>query len=461
MEQPADTADGIGNINTNSRPSDLRITDMRFTDIVDAPMHCTIVKISTNQGIEGYGEVRDWSSRTYASMLKGRILGENPCNVDRLFRRIKQFGGPARQAGGVCGIEIALWDLAGKAYGVPIYQMLGGRFRDSVRVYCDTDVSGKPSGERMGKALKKRLELGFTFLKMDLGVGFLLDTPGALNAPVGYVEELKRQFANRGAGVSRNPVQTPEERLNRNRTFDFFNVPHPFTGLHLTELGLDMLEQYVADVRKEIGYEVPLAMDHFGHISLEDCIKLARRLERYNPAWLEDMIPWQLTDQYVRLSRATTSPICTGEDIYLKENFIPLLSNGAVSMIHPDILSCGGILELKKIGDLAQDYGVPMSIHMAETPIACLAAAHTATATENFTAQEFHSVEVDWWDSIVEGPRKPIVKNGFINIPDTPGLGIQSLNDEVLAQHLHPAFPQLWKSTEEWDGEWANDRIWS
>jgi len=103
----------LGNINTNGRPSDLKITDMRFTDIVDAPMHCTLLKISTNQGIDGYGEVRDGSSRTYASMLKGRILGENPCNIDKIFRRIKQFGGPARQGGGVCGIEIARWDLAG------------------------------------------------------------------------------------------------------------------------------------------------------------------------------------------------------------------------------------------------------------------------------------------------------------------------------------------------------------
>ncbi len=452
---------GLGNINTNSRPSDLRITDMRFTDIVDAPMHCTMLKISTNQGIEGYGEVRDWSSRTYASMLKGRILGENPCNVDKLFRRIKQFGGHARQAGGVCGVELALWDLAGKAYGVPVYQMLGGKFRDSIRVYCDTDVSGKPDGTRMGKALKARLDMGFTFLKMDLGVGFLFDTPGTLNAPVGYLEVLKAQSQKRRGIITRQPGQTIDEMVSRNRTYDFFNIPHPFTGLHITELGLDMLEKYVADVRSEIGYEVPLAMDHFGHIALEDCIKLARRLEKYNPAWLEDMIPWQLTDQYLRLSRATTSPIGTGEDIYLKENFLPLLSSGAVSMIHPDILSCGGILELKKVGDLAQDYGVPMSIHMAETPIACLAAAHAAAASENFTAQEYHSVEVEWWDSMVEGPAKPIVKNGFITVPDSPGLGIESLNDEVLAEHLHPAFPDLWASTEAWNGEWANDRTWS
>ena len=131
-----------GTFNRCSAPSELKITDMRFTDVVGAPMHCTLMKICTNQGIVGLGEVRDGGSRVYAEMLKSRILGENPCNVEKLCRRIRQFGGPARQGGGVSGIEVALWDLAGKAYGVPVYQMLGGKYRDRVRVYCDTDVEG-------------------------------------------------------------------------------------------------------------------------------------------------------------------------------------------------------------------------------------------------------------------------------------------------------------------------------
>lgn len=176
-------------VNTCSAPSELKITDIRFTDIIGAPMNCTLMKIYTNQGIVGLGEVRDGASRTYASMLKSRLLGENPCNVDKLFRRIKQFGGVSRQAGGVCGVEIALWDLAGKAFGVPVYQLLGGKFRDKVRIYCDTDVEGKHTGKEMGEALKKRMEKGFTFLKMDLGLSLLHGEKGALNAPLGYLEE--------------------------------------------------------------------------------------------------------------------------------------------------------------------------------------------------------------------------------------------------------------------------------
>lgn len=274
-------------MNTYSNPSDLRITDMRFSDVVGAPMHCTLMKLMTNQGIEGYGEIRDGASRTYALMLKDRILGENPCNVDKIFRRIKQFGGHARQAGGVCGVELALWDLAGKAHGIPVYQMLGGRFRDSIRMYCDTDVHGRNDGTAMGKALAGRMERGYTFLKMDLGIGLLLEEPGALSAPAGVLESLRAARQGSGMGEAGGSADTGSSsagggpskaggsshtggrqtrsgkdelaaRLSRNRRYDLLNTAHPFTGIHITEHGLDLLDEYVTQVRGQIGYEVPL-----------------------------------------------------------------------------------------------------------------------------------------------------------------------------------------------------------
>src|SRR5690348_5658191 len=171
--------EALDRVNTSSKPSELRITDMRVAEIVGAPFTSALLKIYTNQGIVGFGEVRDGASATYALMLKSRLLGENPCDIDRLFRRIQQFGGHGRQGGGVSAVEIALWDLVGKAYGVPIYQMLGGRFREKVRVYCDTDAD-KPSGTETGKRLKARMEMGFTFLKMDLGLMQTVDTPGSV-----------------------------------------------------------------------------------------------------------------------------------------------------------------------------------------------------------------------------------------------------------------------------------------
>jgi len=446
-------ADGaLDRVNTFSRPSELRITDMRVAEITGAPFRSALLKIYTNQGIVGLGEVRDGASATYALMLKSRLLGENPCNIDKLFRRIKQFGGHGRQGGGVSAVEIALWDLAGKAYGVPIYQMLGGKFRDRVRCYADTDAE-KPSGIETGKRLKERMELGFTFLKMDLGLMQIADVPGAVVAPAGALEPFRQH-----AGGMR--PKTLEERRHRNAVYDAQNVMHPFTGLHFSDKGLDLLEQYIAEVREVIGPEVPLAIDHVGHISLQDGIRLARRIEKYTPAWLEDVVPWQYADQYRQLQQSTSVPICTGEDIYLKEGFEPLLQSG-ISVIHPDLLTTGGILETKKIGDAAQDHGVAMAIHMAESPIAAIAAAHVATATENFMALEYHSVEVDWWDDIQVGLPKPIVKDGFITLTDKPGLGIDDLDDDVLMQHLQPGVTGIWQPTDQWDDDHSWDRTWS
>src|SRR5687768_18006175 len=162
-------------VNQYSRPSELKITDVRAATVGWAGWRFPIIRIDTNQGLTGYGEVRDGASGTYALFLKSRLLGENPCNVDRLFRKIKQFGGHARQAGGVCGVEMALWDLAGKAYGVPAYQMLGGKFRDQVRLYADTTEA--PNATEQGKKLKQRMDLGFTFLKQDFGINLLKDIP--------------------------------------------------------------------------------------------------------------------------------------------------------------------------------------------------------------------------------------------------------------------------------------------
>lgn len=445
-------------VNTNSSPSGLRITDMRFVDIDGAPKRCTLIKIMTNQGLTGYGEVRDASSKLYAQMLKSRILGENPCNVDKIFRKIKQFGWHSRQGGGVSGVEIALWDLAGKAYGVPLYQLLGGKFRDEVRVYCDTDVDGRHTGRDMGLALKKRMDMGFTFLKMDLGIGLLMDEPGTINAPLGFIDDMKK-YAPQVLNVQGGSVTA--DMVKHQKSYAIVNTAHPFTGIHLTEKGLDYLENYVKEVREVIGYEVPLAIDHFGHVCVEDCIRFARRMERYNIAWMEDMVPWMYTDQYVRMRNATTVPVCTGEDIYLKEDFQKLILAGGVSVIHPDILTCGGALELKKIADFADEHGVAVAIHMAESPVACMAAVHAAAAMNHVLAMEYHSVDVPWWQDMVTGLPKPLIRNGFIQVPDGPGLGFEDINEEVVRAHINPNIPGLWESTDQWNTEFSNDRLWS
>ena len=443
---------------TPEQRQNLVITDMRFCDIDGMPKRCTLIKINTNvEGLVGYGEVRDAATKTYAAMCKSRILGENPCNVDKIFRRIKQFGGHSRQGGGVSGIEVALMDLAGKAYGVPCYQLLGGKFRDKIRVYCDTDVEGRHTGHDMGLALKARMEAGFTFLKMDLGIGLLIDEPGTLTAPLGFLEELKT--------YGKHSVNAPHGSMDYSqmtkKSYEVNTVAHPFTGIHLTEKGLDMLENYVREVRDVIGYDVPLAVDHFGHICVEDCIRFLRRVEKYNLAWVEDLAPWHFTEHYVRLRNSTTVPIATGEDIYLKENFEPLMKAGGVSLIHPDVLTTGGMLETKKIGDMAYDYGVAVALHMAESPIGAMAAVHVGAALPQLMCMEYHSVDVPYWQDVVNGLPRPLIDHGFITVPDAPGLGIESLNEELIEKLVCKNIPGVWEPTDNWDSDICNDRLWS
>jgi L-alanine-DL-glutamate epimerase-like enolase superfamily enzyme len=277
--------------------------------------------------------------------------------------------------------------------------------------------------------LKHRLSQGFQFLKMDVGIDLVSHIPGAINAPPGML--------------------------------DTNTIMHPFTGIQLTTLGIDKLVEYVGTIREHVGYELPLASDHFGHLNLESCIRLGRELDQFTLAWYEDMIPWQFTDQYVRLSQSVTTPIATGEDIYLKEGFKPLIDQRGVALIHPDLMTSGGLLETKKIGDYAQENGVAMAFHMAGSPVAAMANVHCAAATENFMALENHSADLPWWSDLVEGTAKPIVKDGYIDVPETPGLGISGINLEVCREHLHPDDTGLFESTDFWNNERSHDRLWS
>jgi len=407
------------NVKRSSSPSQLRITDLRIAVVTKAPFSCPLIRIDTNQDISGYGEVRDGASERYALMLKSRLLRQNPCNVERIFKRIKQFGHHGRQGGGVSGVEMALWDLAGKAYGVPVYQMLGGQYRDRVRLYADT-----PDGNVSG--LKKRFDQGFTFLKMDCGIRRLFRVPGALTYPT------------RGTN---------------------WRGKHPFTSIQLSDKGAALMAERFAEAREAVGWEVPLASDHFGHISVNSCIKLGKALQPYQLAWLEDMVPWEYTDMLKEIKNAIDVPLLTGEDIYLLDGFKPLIDGCAVDMVHPDLATAGGILQTKKIGDYAEQHGIAMAMHFAGTPVSFMANVHCAAATENFVALEHHSVDIDWWEDMVTGIEKPLQVDGFTRVPEGPGLGIE-LNLDVVKEHLGRG-QELFAPTEEWNRDRSNDRLWS
>ncbi len=437
-------AQSTQNVRRYSSPSDLKITDMRYC-VTTVLGRTAIIRIDTNQGIYGLGEVRDGADERYALMLKSRILGLNPCNVEQIFKIIKQFGGQSRQAGGVCGVEMALWDICGKAYNIPAWQLLGGRYRDKVRLYADTPEAGSP--EEQKKLMDYRInDQGYTWLKMDLGINELKGIPGTLvNAKIWQNDKGDlAQWGDMG-----NPMS-------------YANTQHPFTQIQITEKGLDELAKLVENVRSMLGYDIPLSTDHYGHFDLNNGIRLGKRMEQYRLAWLEDIVSWELTDQWKTLSDALETPCLTGEDIYLLKNFKPLIDIHAVDIVHPDLASSGGLLETKRIGDYAEEHGVAMAMHQAGTPISFMANVHCAAATQNFLALEHHSIDLPWWESLVKTTdgRKLITK-GFANIPLTaPGLGIE-LNVDVVKQHLHPSDKSYFEPTPQWNDRHSHDRIFS
>jgi len=430
------------NVRRASSPADLKITDMRYC-VVQNVGRTPILRIDTNQGIYGLGEVRDGADERFALILKSRLLGQNPCNVEMIFKMIKQFGGQSRQAGGVCGVEMALWDLCGKAYGVPAWQLLGGRYRDKVRLYADTPESKSP--EEQKKLIKYRTEeQGYTWLKMDVSIDELKNIPGALVNAKAWEDSSGNLRQWQGGYMS------------------YANTKHPFTQIQITDKGLDALSGIVENVRSMVGYEIPLSTDHYGHFDLNNGIRLGKALEKYRLAWLEDIVSWQLTDQWKKLSDALETPVITGEDIYLLENFKPLIDAGAVDIIHPDLVSSGGILETKRIGDYAEEHGIAMALHQAGTPVSFMANVHCAAATQNVLALEHHSIDVPWWEDLVRTTdgRKLITK-GYANVPlSAPGLGIE-LNDDEVKKHLDPKNKSYFAPTPEWNDVRSHDRLYS
>lgn len=431
-------------VNRTSSPSDLKITDMRYA-LTTVLGGTAIIRIDTNQGIYGLGEVRDGADPRYALMLKSRILGQNPCNVEMIFKTIKQFGGPARQAGGVCGVEMALWDLCGKAYNVPAWQLLGGRYRDKIRIYADTPEAKSPDEQL--KLIKFRIEeQGFTWLKMDIGIEELVKIPGCLVNQKFW----ENAMGNLGQyGDLSNPMSYGSAR-------------HPFTQIQITDKGLDELSKIVESVRSMVGYEIPLSSDHFGHFDLNNGIRLGKALEKYRLAWMEDLISWEFPEQWKTITDALETPTNTGEDIYLLKNFKPLIDIHATDIVHPDLSTSGGLLETKRIGDYAEEHGVSMAMHQAGTPVSFMANVHCAAATQNFLALEHHSIDLPWWEGLVKTTDgRQLITKGFANLPlSAPGLGIE-LNEEEVKKHLSPKDKSYFAPTTEWDERRSHDRTFS
>jgi len=432
------------NVSRASSPSDLKITDLRVAEKGGrGSMASRLIRIDTNQGIYGLGDIRDGSDQRLALFLKSKIVGLNPCNVEMLFKIIKQFGYHGRQGCGVSAVEMACWDLCGKAMGVPVWQLLGGRYRDKIRIYADTPEDRDPAVE-LEKLRKRLTEQGFTWLKMDLGIHQITNQEEGL---------VNNKYWNENGGGIRNWYMG-RPYANGGYT-DYWKQDHPFTQVQITDKGLEEIAKVVENVRNVVGTEVPLSVDHFGHIDMNQIIRLGRAVDKYRLAWLEDCVAWYYTDQLRTITDSLETPICTGEDIYMLGGmlggFKKLIDAHAVDIIHPDLVSAGGILETKKIGDYAEEAGIPMALHANSTPVAWMANVHCAAATENFLCLEHHNADNPWWEGLVKMTgSQPMITKGFANVPlDAPGLGIELNDDNVKAMMTKGA--KYFEPTPEWD----------
>jgi galactonate dehydratase len=383
-----------------SAPSDMRITDVKCAFSGGG----LFVKISTNQDIVGWGEAVDAIGGTYhlVQRLGRSLVGRSPLNPNAIFTqfRANPFGGP--QAGMFVAVlsafDAALWDLCGKALGVPVYQLMGGKYRDKVRVYCDTQLYGvrNPTPDVFAKVARTAVDKGYTAVKFDL---------------------------------------------------DEANDPNRYDRVNWTASNGEIERMYnsMAAVRKEIGPHLDICCDMHARYDAPTGRKVAKVMEPLNLMWLEEPVPAESADQYKFISQETSTPICAGENHYLTYGFTRLLSEGAVDFVMPDLQKCGGLGEGLRIANLANSYYTPFSPHMVGSFLGAMASAHVCAAVPNFHILEWQQAfdTEKRWKEIVkyEGDDKPFVDNkGFVTVLNKPGIGVD-INEEGLKKYAAQGLP--------------------
>ena len=441
MDSKASTTNPLDHIenaiNTHSQPSDLRITDLRVA-VVASNYDYPIIRLDTNQGVYGLGEVRDAGHRENVLQFKSLLLGQNPCNVDMIFRAIKHFGNWGREGGGVSGIEIALWDLVGKVYGVPCYQLLGGKYRERIRLYADTPAPSEATVDGYRRALEGRKALGLTFIKFDIRPTLFSQTPGGvIGQPTRWEHDLGARWRAPGTGP----------------------------GARLTDRGIEAAVDVVAAIRQAVGDEISLCTDHFGHghMTADEVIRLGTALEPFHLAWLEDPMPWWDVEGHKQVADALQTPIAAGEELYLWDGFREWTERRAIDILHPDLLTSGGMLETKRIADYGERYGLPTALHCAGSPIGFMANVHCAAAIPSFVAMEHHGLDLPFWTDLVTGLDDDYMAEGYVKVPEKAGLGVD-LNLEAIEANLRTP-DTLFLPTDEWNtpklGFWRPDNRWS
>jgi L-alanine-DL-glutamate epimerase-like enolase superfamily enzyme len=385
----------------------MKITDLKCAVIGKNP----IVRIVTDEGISGFGEIEQYKPylKPFIMQFREALIGHDPTDVERVMLRIRQRGSFKPYGAAISVIEHALWDIAGKAAGVPVYKLLGGKVRDQVRVYNGA--------------------VRFPFKAYE---------------PEDYAEDVRKmKAAKEGFTIIKQGITFHSNMKRAVKDFYYGEPdPSPFHGALdrglLTERGMKHAIACVEAMKDVLGDEIGLALDCGPGWMVPDAIRFARALEPLNIMWLEDMItgdyvPFVNADVYREVTQATTTPIHTGEQIYLRQNYKQLIENHAVRIIGPDPCDVGGLAELKWIAEYADLHGILMAPHGVGNGVLGLAALVQVSATlpHNFIAFEYPVGDPAWWYDIVEGLPDPIVRNGMIEVWDRPGMGVDIVPEKA------------------------------
>lgn len=381
----------------------IKITDVKCMSI-RGTWDWNLVKIETDSGLYGIGEaywgvgIKDLILR----QLKPALIGQDPMNVDKLYTSMLLRSEGSGAIGGqtvsaAAGIEIALWDLVGRILQTPVCNLLGGRFRDKVRFYRT----------------------------MQLPKGNIAD-PQAWRDQVAEARAEKWKwtaFKFQGDGI---PGRLDPKNL----------VPghDPFTR-SLNPGDIREIAKCMDTVRESLGEDIPFAIDFHWHYDLQDAILLGKALEHLDLMWMEDPLPPEHPEIMGILARSTTTPICTGENLYGVAGFLPLITSQGCAGVHLDIPKLGGLLEAKRISDLADLYYIWTAAHNPASPVGTAASAHAAASMRGFRVHELANW-VDWWPDLVirDGP---YWEDGYFTIQDKPGYGLE-INPDVAKAHLAP-----------------------
>lgn len=371
----------------------MKITDIR-TAQVRGHGYSTYVRVYTDEGVYGNGECihgTDGCARIVHGM-KSLLVGEDPRNVDALFEKMRRahlFNGALAGATvtAMTGIEIALWDLTGKALGVPVYRLLGGKFRDRVRLYCDCHGGNDFSPEAYARRAREMVARGFNALKFD-------------------VDE-------RHAGFRTDPW-----------------------NWHASPGEVEWMAERIAAVREAVGPQVDLAVDMHGRYDLCSGIAVARAMEPFRLLWLEEPVPPENIAAMREVKRCAPVPICAGENLYLRWGFRDLLEQQAVDIVMPDIPKCGGLSECRKIANMAEVYYVPFAPHNVCGPLGTVASAHVCASIPNFLILEWHWADYEGWEELTVQDQ-PVIQEGHVVLTEKPGLGVE-VNDAALERYRCP-----------------------